>query len=223
MADDSPVKWAKGQYTYRTIDEHRFRGAEDWVFHKHADGSRTITATVNNEDAGVLFHMVQRVDASFRPIESYVSHWVKGESRGTSHVVVSKDSLKATVTGPNGTEVQDLTIGKFFSVQPHPVSVDGWRGAFYDSDLGGVQQSMNFNISVAPNSETPLLGAMEEETIEFLGKETITVPAGTFDTEHYKFRGRADMWLTPKDRIVIRYAYFDQGREYVLTEYESGP
>jgi hypothetical protein len=223
MAEDTPMQWVKGQYTYRTIDEHRFRGLEDWILHIHPDGSRTMTATVDNVDANVQFHMVQRVAANFRPIEAFLTHWVRGERRGSTHVVVESDLLTATINTPDGQDVQTLKVGEAFTVQPHPVSTDSWRGAFYGLDRGGVQSSTNFNISVAPNSPAPLRGAMEEETIEFLGNETITVPAGTFEVEHYKFRGRADAWLMPENRILVRYAYFDQSREYILTDFSESP
>ena len=222
-ANDTTERWLKGQYTYRTIPEHRIRGTEDWSLTVHADGTRTMVASVDNIDAGVRFQLVHRVDAVFKPIEVFVSHWVRGESRGTSHVTVEGDELKATIRGPAGHAVQTLKVGDTFSVQPHPVSTDGWRGSFYDHEKGGEQISTNFNISVAPDSTSPLLGMMQEETVEFIGNERITVPAGTFDTAHYKFRGVADIWVDPKDRVVIRYAYFNLNREYTLTAFSSGP
>ena len=222
-AQANALRWAEGEYTYRTIADHRFRGLEEWSLVVHPDGSRVMTASVNNVDAGVRFHMVHRVDASFRPIEVFVAHWVQGENRGTSHVIVDGDQITATVHGANGQTVQNLKVGDRFSVQPHPVSTDGWRGWPYDRDLGGIQNSTNFNISVAPQSSSPLLGTIHEETIEFIGFETITVPAGMFEAEHYRFRNRADIWVTPNDRIVVRYAYSELDREYILTTYDAGP
>jgi hypothetical protein len=209
-----------GQYTYRTTKARRLRGYEDWMLTVHPDGSRTMMALVNNLDADVQFNMVHRVDGSFRPLETYITHWVGGESRGSGHFVVDGRRLRATVTGQ---VIQTIEVPDQFSMHPHPVATDSWRGWEYDTDRGGVQTFIVYNVAVAPNAPAPLLGVLEDQTFEWLGSETITVPAGTFDTDHYKLRGNSDMWIAGPDRIAIKYMFPELDREYVLTEYASNP
>ena len=60
--------------------------------------------------------------------------------------------------------------------------------------------------------------------MDYHGQETVTVPAGTFAAEHYTFYdGRYDIWLWGPNRILIRYANFENGNEYRLTALETGP
>jgi hypothetical protein len=212
------VRLVKGQYTYQTTKAQRLRGYEDWTLTVHPDGSRTMMALVNNLDADVQFNMVHRVAATFRPLETFVTHWVGGESRGSGHFVVDGRLLRATVTGQVSRTIQ---VPDRFSMHPHPVSTDSWRTGDYDKDRGGVQTARVYNVAVAPNAVAPLMGVLEDQTVEWLGSETITVPAGTFDTDHYKLRGNSDMWIAGPDRIAIKYMFLDLDREYVLTTYES--
>ena len=214
------VRLIKGQYTYRTTKAQRVRGYEDWILTVHPDGSRTMTALVNNFDADVQFNMVHRVAATFRPLETFVTHWVGGESRGSGHFVVDGRRLRATVTGQVSRTIE---VPDRFSMHPHPVSTDSWRGWDYDKEQGGVQAARVYNVAVAPNAPKPLLGVLEDQTVEWLGSETITVPAGTFETQHYKLRGNSDMWIAGPDRIAIKYMFPALDREYVLTAYDSTP
>lgn len=216
------VRWSKGEYAYRTITEQRVRGLEPWTLTVHPDGSRTMMSFVDNFDAGVQYNMILRVDAAFRPIESFLTHWVGGQLRASGYYVVDKDQLTSSV-GLGGTRTDErVTVPAMFSLHTHPVATDGWRGAWYDRAKGGVQSGKNFNLAVAPTAPNPLHGKLEDEAVAWVGAEQITVPAGTFDVEHYKFRGTADIWITPKDRIVVRYATIDADREYVLTRFEQG-
>ena len=212
------VRWSKGVYTYQTTKAQRQRGHEDWLLTVHPDGSRTMMAFVNNFDADVQFNMVHRVAPTFRPLETFLTHWVAGESRGSGHFVVKGDRLRATVTGQ---PVQVIEVPLEFAVHPHPVSTDSWRGWEYRKEQGGVQVAKVYNIAVAPDAPSPLMGVLQDQTVEWRGSERITVPAGTFDTERYRLRGNSDIWIAGPDRIAIKYVFPDLDREYILTSYET--
>ena len=212
------VRSSQGEYTYQTLKEHRPRGRETWSLTVHPDGSRTVTALVDNYDGGVYYNLVHRVDADFRPLESFVVQWMTGRRLASAHFAVDGNTLTSTIATTTGRRDEQLNVPNTFSIQPHAVVTDGWRGYWYDKAKRGVQSGTNVNMSVAPGTPEPLRGKLEEENAEYIGSERITVPAGTFDTEHYKFRGGADIWFTSQDRLMIRYLYVETDREYVLTK-----
>lgn len=215
-------RWNKGEYTYRTIKDQRVRAREDWTLTVHPDGSRTMASFVDNFDADVQFNMIQRVDTKFRPLEAFQTHWVAGVLRASGHYVVNGSELRSSVGGLANRKEETVEVPAVFSMQPHPVATDGWRGVWYDRARGGAQSGKNYNIAVAPNAPDPLRGKLEDETAEWVGTEQISVPAGTFSADHYKFRGNSDIWIMMPDRIVVRYATVESDREYVLTKYQAG-
>lgn len=217
------TRWAKGEYAYRTIKDQRLRGREDWTLTVHPDGSRTMASFVDNFDAGVGYNMMLRVDPAFRPIESFVAHWVGGALKASGHYVVDGDVLRSSVgVGPRRADAVD-SVPPAFSLHAHPVAGDGWRGAWYDMTRRGVQTGPNFNLAVAPDAAKPLVGRLEDESVAWAASETITVPAGSFAVEHFIYRGNADIWIAMPDRIVVRYATPSADREYVLMNYRVGP
>ena len=58
--------------------------------------------------------------------------------------------------------------------------------------------------------------------IEVLGKETVNVPAGTFETTKYRMAGRSLIWVTGLDRIVVRMQNRSRKHDCVLTHLEGG-
>lgn len=79
-----------------------------------------------------------------------------------------------------------------------------------------------YNISPERGAVAPVLGAVFERTATYLGEETITVPAGTFETERAS-NGMFEVWVTKQDRILVRQLIRDRGLEFVLVEFASGP
>ena len=58
--------------------------------------------------------------------------------------------------------------------------------------------------------------------IEVFGKETVNVPAGTFETTKYRMAGRFLIWVTGLDRIVVRMQNCSREHDYVITHLEGG-
>ena len=57
--------------------------------------------------------------------------------------------------------------------------------------------------------------------LTFYGAETITVPAGTFETEHYRFGTppiSAEVWIHGPDRVVIKHEYARNDTRFLLTD-----
>ena len=65
----------------------------------------------------------------------------------------------------------------------------------------------------------------DEFRIEHVGPETVTVEAGTFETEHFRFLlGEEsipeDIWCIPGDLIIVKVRFDVMGTTYELVELE---
>ena len=89
-------------------------------------------------------------------------------------------------------------------------------------ELRFLLQPWAYNVSPVRDATAPVLGSLVEATVTFVGEETITTPAGTFETLHSS-NGFMDIWSTKHDRILVLQQIKSLGLEYVLMELETGP
>lgn len=217
------VRWAEGTIEYHTIDAQRPRASESFRLTVHPDGSRTMRSFVNNWDTETQLNLIHRVADDFRPLESLMSYWTKGVFRGTGMITVRGSKLHATIDGPLGQVTHSIDVPENFSVVPHPLATDSWHTWYFDKAVGGEQQTVIYNPQVAPRTGVPLLGHLETGTMTFEGEERVTVPAGTFSTEHYTLGGVIHIWVMAPDNLLVRYAMPSRDLEYVLKTLEQGP
>ncbi len=76
-----------------------------------------------------------------------------------------------------------------------------------------------YSIQLALDADPPTVGAVMGAPIEWLGRETITVPAGTFETTRVRVADAFDVWHFGPDRTLARMLHPGLGREYVLIEF----
>ncbi len=222
-ANAAIVFWAKGRYEYGKLDSDQIRGHEDWTLTVHPDGTRTLQAFVSLADGDHQTNAILRVAQDFRPLEGFVSFWRGGVYGGSGWYRVDGDALHAAVAGPRGQAAHTLTVPERFSLRVHPVITEGWQVWPYQRAKAGPQQAVLYNVVTIGNPPVPGIGVLLEHTIDYHGREKVTVPAGSFEAEHYSFYdGRYDIWLWGADRILVRYANFGNGHEYRLTALETG-
>ena len=58
-------------------------------------------------------------------------------------------------------------------------------------------------------------------SMEYLGNVRVTVPAGEFDTEHYRIEDVVDIYLFGPDSLVAKFVFESIDREHVLVEYDA--
>jgi hypothetical protein len=75
-------------------------------------------------------------------------------------------------------------------------------------------------VACGPAADAPRAGDVRVDSV---GMRLVTVPAGTFDTVHYRIAGRSDVWIHGEDRMMIRMRMPGAGLEYVLSRLETGP
>jgi hypothetical protein len=220
-ANQSVSRWAKGRFEYRTLKDKRLRGSESFHMTMHPDGTRSLSMWYDLFARNSQFTVVLRSDREFRPLEGYVSYWTNGAFKGSTVITVRGASLRAATRGPNGLLSHELTVPARFSLGTHPVSGDGWHTWPDSVTASGVQESTIYSMEASADLTKPALGRLNPLTFERIGNERITVPAGTFDTVHYRLQGFSDIWITLPDRIMIRMISERADRDYSLVEFTT--
>lgn len=222
LANGAVVRQWSGEYRNETIDGGELRGSEKFDLVVHPDGSRTISISSDMTTRNAWFTVVLRNDTNFRPIEASAFYWNGGRYKGSGHFVVTSDSIRADSNGPvSGKQSQTTHIPDRLSIGLHPVSADGWHTAQYDPTGEPAQSIALYSIEASADVTKPVLGTVLPLRIEYIGDETIDVPAGRFNTRRYKLAGLSDLWVYGEDRIVIRSDLPARGLRYVLTKLES--
>jgi hypothetical protein len=223
--NQSITRWAEGSYLYLADEGRRQRGTERFRMHVHPDGTRTLMMWHDLFARSLQYSVMLRVADDFRPLQEFANYWTDTGYKGSVfiNVNVNGDRLEAISNGPLGRIAQSLTVPQRLSIGSHPVSGDGWHTWHLASQPRGAQGTgALYALDASNDLGKPALGSLANLTVEVLGGEQIQVPAGKFDTVHYRLAGRSDVWITMPDRIVIRMTNPGRGYDYVLTDFASG-
>lgn len=219
----SIVRWSEGKYLYQTADRKRERGWEKFHLNVHPDGTRTMLMWNDISARNNQYSVMLRVAENFRPLQSYISYWTEAGYKGSAIVMIDGVRLEAISTGPLGKVTQSIIVPQNVSIGAHPVAGDGWHMWYEDAGAKGVQSNgQMYSVESSNDLTKPVLGVLVSQKFEILGKEKITVPAGTFDTVKYRIGGSSDAYVLMPDRVMIRVTNTNRGLDYVLTEYKSG-
>ncbi len=197
-------------------DATGLRGTERFSVSVAPDGSRTLHATCEIFDRNVSKDVVYSVDRDFRPIDAYVRLVKDGAWLGSGRFQF--DERGASLEGDNrelGHVAQRIErAGGFASFGPHPLACDIWHLARFDH--ASRERVQYFDSALSSLEHDGCSGPMLHPIhfgIEFLGPQTITVPAGTFETHHYQFHlegslpqehPREQLWCIPGDFVFVK-------------------
>jgi hypothetical protein len=222
-ANKNVTRWATGTIAYRVKSTGVVNGYETWRLSVHPDGSRTMAATVQYAPRDIQRHVVQRVDAAFKPLEAYALYWIEGQWRGSAMVKASNKKLSVTASTPSGEQAQSFEIGDTLAIVPHVLATDSWRAMIYDKAKGGTQPIPAYNFNATGEGPMGLMGKVMSYNLTYVGAESVSVPAGTFATDHYRVEDAVDLFLTGPDGVLVKFIYPSIDREHHLIEYRSGP
>lgn len=206
------------------------RGREWFHITVARDGSRTMRTTSEIDDSRVLRDVTLTVGPDWRPRDCYVrvvvadelvgSGWFEfDDTRARAEVLSARlGRLSQTVPTPGGTPMFGA----------HQVTGDGWQagllaGAASDGPLRveGILLS-----SALPNGASGPLIDSTAMVAERLGRETVTVGAGTFETVHYRFSPDdlppEDVWVLEGSNLLVRSSWPYYGTSYELVELDAG-
>jgi hypothetical protein len=221
-ANASASRVISGSYRNETISGGERRGGETFELIIHPDGSRTLSISSDLTARNAWFTVVLRTAADFRPLEAYASYWNGGSFKGSGRFIVDGDRVLAESNGPaSGLQRRESPVPARFSIGAHPVSGDGWHTASFDPAGPPRQQVSLYSVEAGADRAKPVLGTVLPLEMEYVGEETVEVPAGRFTVTRYRLAGMNDLWVYGPDRIVIKSELPARGLRYVLTSLQT--
>ena len=220
------------------------RGREDFTITVHGDGRRTVRAYTEIDDApNVMRDVTLSLDAAWKPEDCFVRLSVGDRFVGSSWFRFTEHEAECEgFTVAEGRISQRFPLkGRLAAFGTHPIQADAWLTNIFDADRGpghAVFTSLLLCSLDHRGATGPMIMAHPTGVpLTFVGRERITVAAGTFDTLHYRIvetdgsaetrnePGRHppyDIWCSDDEYRVCVLAYvtgYMQTR-YELTEYE---
>lgn len=211
------------------------RGREHFTMTRHTDGKLTIRAQCEIEEPAptVLRDIIYSLDENDRPMDCHVRLTVGDKFMGTGWFRMSPGLIECESYGPSiGRVSQQMPVeGHYDGFGTHPIIGDAYLTRCLDLSRGPHKREIRaFLPSVDHRGATPPLIAESRLYMEYVGEETVTVTAGTFECRHYRFSDEDggmvnangahpvyDVWVTKDDDSI-----FVQGGVggYMMTWYE---
>ncbi len=203
--------------------EGKERGREYFTFTVHGDGKRTMRAQceIEEPDPTVLRDITYSLDANDDPMDCFVRLTVGDEFMGAGLFIMKDGYVECESYGPSiGRLSQKRAIeGPMDGFGTHPIQGDAYITKKVDVTKGPhVHQLRTYLPSVDHRGATPPMIAEANMQLAYVGEETVTCAAGTFDAYHFRFTdenaGMAsdkgahpeyDLWVTADDdRIYLK-------------------
>lgn len=226
----SKLQYSRGRLSYRRRSTGAERGYEDWSLTRNCDGTRTMRCVAMTNDSRFVRDVTYTLGVGGNPEEAFIRLQVGDRWVGSGYFRADADRLCVVCDGATtGRAQQEVKLPTQFHIVTHAVMLDGWAFWHYDLTRGGTQSETVYNTSPMWNGTTGPLGGLETMLVSYAGVEELTVPAGAFETRHFRLAsettvgangGRtptADLWVTGKDNLLVKYDWGDFDLEYVLT------
>ncbi len=203
-------------------------GREWFTVTKHTGGQRTFRAMCEMDDHDVLRDVTYSVGPNWQPLDCFVRLTIHDQFVGSAWFRFDEFGAECEAfTAAEGRMRQTMTqYGAPQSFGAHPIICDMWHLSQFDKS-GPKRQTINAMLSSpAPDGGTGPMLARSELTIEYLGQEKITVPAGTFDADRFEFvlgephPANEELWCLGEDIIPLKIAYPIYNSTYELCELE---
>ncbi len=206
------------------------RGREWFSITKHGDGSRTLTAHSEIDDAPAVIRDVSiTLNEAWRPTDSSVRLTVGGNFMGTGWFRFDgKEAEGQMFTAGEGRVDQRMTTDKpILAFGNHAIINDSLILSTFDLSKGKSVQKIDPILLSSPDhrgATGPML-FQSNVSYDFVGEEKITVGAGTFDSLHFRIvdpdmpqeHPPYEVWCTADgDYIFLKGAVTG----YMMTYYE---
>ena len=200
-------------------------GREWFTITVQPEGRRTLRAQCEMDDRRLLRDVIYSVDADWYPVDCFVRLSIEEQLTGTGWFRFTDRLAECeTLTAAAGrvSQRRDLAV-RTPSFGAHPIVCDIWHLARFDRSKGErIQPSRNVLLS-SPEPDGgsgPMFSAMDL-TID-VGPEEVTVPAGTFEADHFRFlldhKEPEELWCMGEDFLPIKIAYPIFNATYELAE-----
>lgn len=221
-----------GILRYTSNQAHRRgaeRGRESFRQDVHRDGSRTLAAHCEIDDAPAVVRDINlRLDPAGHVGECFVRIAVGGRFRGAAWFAFgSAGACCEAMTAVEGRVSQRIEVAEpARAFGNHAIANDGQIMRLYDLDQGPGRQRFSMLLSSPDHrgATGPLLYPVEL-TIEYVGEEDIEVAAGRFRARHFRFLDVGmpeehpdyDLWTSADDDYLTLRATVTG---YMQTAYE---
>lgn len=221
----------------------KVRGGETWMITKHIDGRRTLRAhcAIDENSPRVLRDSIVNLDKNWQPREAFVQITVDEAFVGSAWYRFTENTAECEgFTQREGRFSTRFTHqGPIAYFGTHPIQADAMHLNVYDLSKGPGAQvtpptymcSLHHRGADGPVLIRRAVGS----TQNFVGKERITVKAGTFDALHFRWGTNNDdnymgtdihppyhLWVTDDGDYIMLKAYVTGYMQtyYELTELE---
>lgn len=173
------------------------RGREHFSWTLHEDGCRTLTAhcELNEPEPQVVRDVIYSIDRNNRPLDVMLRLTVGGKFMGAGLFRMDGNIIECESYGPGIGRLSQVldTGGDYAWFGTHPLAADGYNTVNFDRTQGPIKRRMRSFLSSLDHrgASDPMING-HHIFLEYVGDETITVPAGTFDCRHFRFLGEAD-------------------------------
>lgn len=194
------------------------RGREYFTWTTHTDGSRTLRALceIDEPEPTVLRDITYSLDADDMPTDCFVRLMIGDKFMGAGLFRITPEFVECESFGPLiGRVSQKMPVGgDFDGFGTHPISGDAYITKKIDKSKGAHDRKFRtFLPSPDHRGATPPLIAETNIYLGYVGDETVTVGAGTFEASHYRFTDPHgdmagghpdyDVWVTADDDAIF--------------------
>lgn len=181
----------QAQIEYRAAEAGatHLRGTEVMSLQRLTDGNLIYRCTSENYDKQLLRDCFLRLDAEYRPTESYLSQAIAGRYSGSAWYRFGEREVSCRgwnhVTGD--VDVTQGTDGPALGFCAHPISSDALLMVGFDHanrERRQVPPRMFMSSTDMVGAEGPTLVPISI-AIEYLGRESCATPLGAMEADHY--------------------------------------
>jgi hypothetical protein len=212
-------------------DEYGEEGREYFTVTVQPDGARTLRAHTEMDNDGLIRDVTYTLTHDWRPEECFVHLVTHGKFAGSAIFRFFDDRVECealTATEGRITQVVPQTA-RIPVFAPHPVHGDSWLSKVGDLLRGDDRFAMIRNLGMSsplPNGGSGPTASFVDNKIEYIGEETITTPAGTYKTQHFKnwplreggINPPVEIWAYSEHFIPIRARWDLLHQTYELVE-----
>lgn len=185
----------RGKILYTSRKPERYgqeRGREYFTMTRHTDGKLTIRAQceIDEPNPTVLRDVIYSVDENDRPMDCLIRLTVGDKFMGAGMFRFTADEIECESYGPSiGRLSQKLPTGGYYEgFGTHPIIGDAYMSRCMDVSKGPHRRALRvFLPSMDHRGATPPQAVASHINLSYMGDETVTVPAGTFECRHFRF------------------------------------
>lgn len=206
------------------VKDGAIHGREDFAIDVRADG-RTIRSYCEIDDDDLTRDASWTLGTDHAPVEGHVRVVQGGRMTGSAWYRCTADETECeSLTATMGRTSQRLP-GRAQYLGLHPLVGDGMIALARGTDEPGTERMIeSVTCSYDINGETSLVALPIAIGVTYVGKDTVTVPAGEFEADRYELRWQphwppAYLWVHGEDALFLRLVWEFSGLDSQLVRY----